>query len=61
MLPGIRQGILNTATGMEPLKGNGQTAYKLNLLYAKDYSVEKDMLILIKGIRCIGGSNLYGQ
>lgn len=55
MLPVIREGILTTATGMEPLQGNGQTAYKINLLYAKDYSVEKDIMILLKGLRNLGG------
>ncbi|MBI3233768.1 MAG: hypothetical protein HYZ42_06965, partial [Bacteroidetes bacterium] len=55
-LPKIKLGILNTTSGIEYNKNNGQTSYKLNLLYAKDYSIEKDIYIILKGFSGLGKS-----
>jgi hypothetical protein len=51
LLPKIRQGVLNPVDNSSTKRLNSITVQKLNFLYAKDYSVERDLLILIKSVR----------
>lgn len=52
LLPVIKQGVLSPAEKNKNI--NSITLQKLNFLYAKDYSLEKDLLIVMKGIRSLG-------
>jgi hypothetical protein len=53
LLPRIKEGVLS------PLDKNSRilneiSIQKLNFLYAKDYSIEKDFIILLKSLRSLG-------
>ena len=48
-LPKIKKGILNPSS-YNGTALNEVTIQKLNFLYAKDYSVEKDLIILLKSL-----------
>jgi GT2 family glycosyltransferase len=50
ILPKMKPGILNPTIGFSNLKPGVHTQYKLNLLYAKDYSIERDLSILLNGL-----------
>jgi GT2 family glycosyltransferase len=52
-LPSIKDGVLNPTSGIN-LENNGHTSFKLNLLYAKDYSIEKDIQIILRGFKDLG-------
>jgi GT2 family glycosyltransferase len=54
LLPSLRQGVLNPIDNLSGKSYNAITIQKLNFLYAKDYSVEKDFLILIRSLRSWG-------
>lgn len=54
LLPHIRSGVLNPVDAQFGKLPNPITIQKLNFLYAKDYSVEKDFLILLKSLRRVG-------
>jgi hypothetical protein len=54
LLPNLRQGVLNPIDNLTGKSYNPITIQKLNFLYAKDYSVEKDFLILIRSLRSWG-------
>ncbi|MCF8428852.1 MAG: glycosyltransferase family 2 protein [Bacteroidia bacterium] len=54
LLPSLRQGVLNPIDNLTGKSYNAITIQKLNFLYAKDYSVEKDFLILIRSLRSWG-------
>ncbi|MES2380018.1 MAG: glycosyltransferase [Bacteroidota bacterium] len=54
LLPKLREGVLNPIRDLSGKSYNQITIQKLNFLYAKDYSVEKDFLILIRSIRSWG-------
>ena len=54
LLPKLREGVLNPIKDLSGKSYNQITIQKLNFLYAKDYSVEKDFLILIRSIRSWG-------
>jgi hypothetical protein len=51
LLPSLRQGVLNPIDNLTGKSYNPITIQKINFLYAKDYSVEKDFLILIRSLR----------
>ncbi|MEY4593925.1 MAG: hypothetical protein RIQ47_335 [Bacteroidota bacterium] len=53
-LPQVRRGILSITEGMEPSVTDDTTLLRLNLLYAKDYQVVKDAIIVLKGLRNLG-------
>ncbi|MCU0421738.1 MAG: glycosyltransferase family 2 protein [Bacteroidia bacterium] len=53
-LPPIRKGVL-TPAGTSYVAVEQITANKLNYLYAKDYSVEKDLLIVFNALSKLGG------
>lgn len=51
LLPKLKEGVLNPIKDLSGKSYNPITIQKLNFLYAKDYSVEKDFLITIRSIR----------
>jgi GT2 family glycosyltransferase len=53
-LPKIKVGILSPVDSIKNLQLDQSTTEKLNLLYAKDYHVNNDVNIILKGIRDIG-------
>ena len=54
LLPGLKQGVLSPLDKNQGKFINDITAQKLNFLYAKDYSIEKDFIILMKSLRSLG-------
>lgn len=54
VLPKIRSGVLTPLDSLGKKNINNVTAQKLNFLYAKDYSIEKDLLILLGGLSRLG-------
>ncbi|MEI6507177.1 MAG: glycosyltransferase family 2 protein [Bacteroidota bacterium] len=54
MLPKIKTGVLSPVDSFGKKNINNVTAEKLNFLYAKDYSMEKDLLILLGGLSRLG-------
>ncbi|MFI5221073.1 MAG: glycosyltransferase [Bacteroidia bacterium] len=54
LLPVIRNGVLSPLDSFGRRNINAITAQKLNFLYAKDYSIEKDLLILLGGLSHLG-------
>ena len=54
LLPAIKSGIVSPLDAQGGKSLNPVTIQKLNFLYAKDYSVEKDLLIVLKSIRQVG-------
>ncbi len=54
LLPAIKSGIVSPLDAQGGKSINPVTIQKLNFLYAKDYSVEKDLLIVLKSIRQVG-------
>ncbi|MDR1726251.1 MAG: glycosyltransferase [Bacteroidales bacterium] len=53
-LPKIKPSILTTGDFITGIAIDKQTIHRLNLLYARNYSIEKDFNILIKNIRSLG-------
>lgn len=53
-LPKIRQGIVSPVDIFDDRQINTYTIQKLNFLYAKDYSVEKDIKIILGSLRKLG-------
>ncbi|CAN5263756.1 glycosyltransferase [soil metagenome] len=53
-LPKIKPGILTPADVSPTLPLNDATRGRLNLLYAKDYSVYKDVRLVWRNFRCLG-------
>jgi GT2 family glycosyltransferase len=53
-LPKIKTGVLTPLDSIGKKNINKVTAQKLNFLYAKDYSIEKDLFILLGGISRLG-------
>lgn len=51
-LPKIRKGVLAPAINKELEPG---VANKLNFMYAKNYAIEKDIVIIIRSLRTLGG------
>jgi GT2 family glycosyltransferase len=54
LLPHIRNGVVSPLDAQGGKHLNPVTIQKLNFLYAKDYSIEKDLLIVMKSIRSMG-------
>jgi hypothetical protein len=54
LLPNIRTGVVSPLDAEGGKVLNPVTIQKLNFLYAKDYSIEKDLLIVLKAIRSVG-------
>ncbi len=55
-LPGIKHGVLSPADGMKPDMPDEGTLQKLNVLYARDYSVQKDLNLILSAFRKLGRS-----
>jgi GT2 family glycosyltransferase len=54
LLPGLKEGVLSPVDKNQGKYINEITAQKMNFLYAKDYSIEKDFIILMKSLRSLG-------
>lgn len=54
LLPSLKKGVVSLLDAQRGKAVNPVTVQKLNFLYAKDYSVEKDLLIMLKAIRYVG-------
>jgi GT2 family glycosyltransferase len=54
LLPSLKSGVVSPLDAHRNKQHNPVTIQKLNFLYAKDYSVEKDLLIVLKSLRSIG-------
>jgi len=54
ILPHLKDGVLSPLDNNHSKNINEITIQKMNFLYAKDYSVEKDLLILLKSLRSLG-------
>jgi len=53
-LPKIRKGVLNPASAMKMKDVDPETAGKLNILYARDYNIWKDLNIILFALRDLG-------
>ena len=53
-LPKIKEGVLNPALALSNKPFDEKTIHRLNMLYAKDYNIYKDLSILYKNIRLLG-------
>lgn len=53
-LPPLRPGVLDPVDMLKKKNVDDRTKGRLNLLYAKDYKVFKDLRIVIKNFRCLG-------
>ncbi len=53
-LPKIRKGVLNPANAMKLKETDEETAGKLNILYARDYNIWKDLNIVLYAFRYLG-------
>jgi hypothetical protein len=56
-LPKIRKGVLNPINAMKAKEVDNETAIDLNILYARDYSVWKDLNIFLYAFRDLGQAN----
>ncbi len=54
-LPPLRPGVLSPLDGLPIRPSDAATVQRLNLLYAKNYRVEQDLEIALKGYRQLGG------
>lgn len=53
-LPNIRKGVLNPVNAMKAKEVSAETAIDLNILYARDYNVWKDLNIFLYAFRDLG-------
>lgn len=53
-IPRLKNGVLNCCSLIKNEKLNEETIYKLNLLYSRDYNVQKDIMIIIHNLRNLG-------
>ncbi len=53
-LPPIKQGVLSPLNTLKKQHYDEQTIYRLNLLYAKDYTANSDLYIIWKGVHYLG-------
>jgi lipopolysaccharide/colanic/teichoic acid biosynthesis glycosyltransferase len=56
-LPKIRKGVLNPVNAMKTKVVDDETAIDLNILYARDYSIWKDLNIILYAFRDLGQAN----
>ena len=54
VLPEIREGVLSPVDVLKDKSVNDATRARLNLFYAKEYSVYNDFWIAARGIRYLG-------
>ncbi len=55
-LPEIKSGVLSPADGMKAGVIDRDTLQKLNVLYARDYSIQKDLNLILSSFRKLGRS-----
>ena len=53
-LPEIKKGILKTTDVLDQPENNSETIDRINMLYARDYSLGKDFEIAIKAFKKLG-------
>ena len=53
-LPKIKNGVLNPIIASKIKNDSSLNIDRLNLIYAKNYSIEKDFIYLLKGIKFLG-------
>ena len=53
-LPAIKDGVLSHSDLLHNKQINTDTIHKLNILYAKDYNIKNDFIIVLKSIRQLG-------
>ena len=51
-LPKLKKNVLSVSDGIDPI--NDDIATKLNVVYAKDYSIIADLRILIRNLKLLG-------
>ncbi|MBK6639938.1 MAG: hypothetical protein IPG39_01245 [Bacteroidetes bacterium] len=51
---GMRKGILHPADGIGELIPDSHAAERLNALYARDYSISKDLRIILRSMHMLG-------
>jgi len=56
-LPSLRKGILSPMNQFEStMNPDNETVHNLNILYARDYKISKDLIIILKGFSYLGNS-----
>lgn len=50
----VKPGILNPADGLSADLPDDDTAARLNVIYARDYKVEKDLSVLLRSLKALG-------
>ena len=53
-LPEIKKGILKTSDLLDHIENNPETIDRINMLYARDYSLGKDFEIVLKAFKKLG-------
>lgn len=53
-LPDIREGVIYPTDGFSALKPDAQSVARLNMLYARDYRISNEFMLLYKGFRRLG-------
>jgi GT2 family glycosyltransferase len=56
-LPEIKKAVLSPSTIINPKNIDDKEKMKINLIYAKDYKPENDLLIIMKGLKNLGNQN----
>jgi hypothetical protein len=56
-LPTLRPAPLSPASGLPPSLRNTANIDRLNFLYAKDYSLETDLRLVLRHFRLLGGKS----
>ena len=54
LLPRLKNGVVSPVDGYAKKDVNGLTVQKLNFLYAKEYSIEKDLQIILGSLTRLG-------
>jgi hypothetical protein len=53
-LPILRKGVISSFEQIKNIENSNENIKRINLLYSKDYTVWKDLLLIIKGFRSLG-------
>ncbi len=53
-LPPLRKSVLSSALGLPPGPSNEDTLMRMNLIYARDYRVRKDFILLVRHFKHLG-------
>lgn len=55
-LPPLRKAVLSSELGLPPGPKNEDTLMKMNMIYARDYRVRKDFILLVKHFKHLGNT-----